>query len=371
MYGTLPAILLAAALSGCGSAGNKSMNSYYESAADTAPAESGGGFYAEGEAAEAAADDYDGGFYADEGAVDVAAEESVSAVSERKLIKKVSLDVETEQFDTLLPSIEKRVTALGGYIEEMSSFSRSDQYSKDYQGTKYLRYASMTVRIPRQNLEVFLQEIGEQTNVTSRSESVTDVTLQYVDLESHKKALLTEQDRLLELMERAESVEDIIKIESRLSEVRYQIESMEAQLRTFDNKIDYSTVCLGIDEVERYSPPESASTGARIRRGFLESVENILYEIQYAAIWFVINIPYGIVWVITIVIVIVILRILVKVWKKRVAKGTARRGRRSSACDPHDPYAPYDPHAYGTSNAPGTGSGRQEKPDTDRSGQNG
>ena len=76
-------------------------------------------------------------------------------VSERKLIKKVSLDVETERFDTLLPSIEKRVTALGGYIEEMSSFSRSDQYSKDYQGTKYLRYASMTVRIPRQNLEVF------------------------------------------------------------------------------------------------------------------------------------------------------------------------------------------------------------------------
>ena len=136
LYGTLPAILLAAALSGCGSAGNKSMNSYYESAADTAPAESGGGFYAEGEAAEAAAEDYDGGFYAD----DAAAEESVSqegmevtgqAVSERKLIKKVSLDVETEQFDTLLPSIEKRVTALGGYIEEMSSFSRNDQYSKD------------------------------------------------------------------------------------------------------------------------------------------------------------------------------------------------------------------------------------------------
>ena len=379
LYGTLPAILLAAALSGCGSAGNKSMNSYYESAADTAPAESGGGFYAEGEAAEAA-DDYDGGFYADEVVNEAAAEESVSqegtevtgqAVSERKLIKKVSLDVETEQFDTLLPSIEKRVTALGGYIEEMSSFSRSDQYSKDYQGTKYLRYASMTVRIPRQNLEVFLQEIGEQTNVTSRSESVTDVTLQYVDLESHKKALLTEQDRLLELMEQAESVEDIIKIESRLSEVRYQIESMEAQLRTFDNKIDYSTVCLGIDEVERYSPPESASTGARIRRGFLESVENILYEIQYAAIWLVINIPYGIVWAITIVIVIIILRILVKVWKKRAAKRTVRLGRRSSACDPRDPYAPYDPNAYGTSNAPGTGSGRQEKPDTDRPGQNG
>ena len=68
------------------------------------------------------------------------------------------------------------------------------------------------------------------------------MTLQYVDLESHKKALTTEQDRLIELMEQAETVEDIITIEGRLSEVRYQLESMESQLRTYDNKIDYSTV---------------------------------------------------------------------------------------------------------------------------------
>lgn len=363
--------LIMAALSGCGSAGSKGMYAYEEAAMDTAaPADAGGGFYDYAEVAEEEAGEIIETQEGKEGP-----EVTEQAVSERKLIKNVNLDVETEQFDTLLPSIEQRVAALGGYIEEMSSYSRGNQYAKDYQGTKYLRYASITARVPRQNLEIFLEEIGEQTNVTSRSESVTDVTLQYVDLESHKKALLTEQDRLLELMEQAESVEDIIAIESRLSEVRYQIESMEAQLRTFDNKIDYSTVYLGVDEVERYSPSESASTGERIRRGFSESVEGVGSGIQDALIWFVINLPYLFVWIITIVIIIVIVRIFVKVLAKRAAKRTARQsgghGRKYTAYNPYDPYAPYVPNADTAPDAPGAGNenGQSKKQDADPAGQ--
>ncbi len=97
-----------------------------------------------------------------------------------------------------------------------------------------------------------------------------------MDLESHKKALVTEQDRLLELMEQAETVEDIITIEGRLSEVRYQIESMESQLRTYDNKVDYSTVYLYINEVRRYSPSEEAGVGERIKSGFLKSLDGVV-----------------------------------------------------------------------------------------------
>ncbi len=335
--GLLLTCLLTAALSGCGSSGGKGTYAY-ENAADTAAADAGGGFYEEAVAEEGVAETSD----VQEGTE--GPEITQQAVSERKLIKNVTLDVETEQFDTLLPSIEQRVAALGGYIEEMSTFSRNEQYAKDYQGTKYLRYASITVRIPRQQLEVFLEEIGQRTNVTSRSERVTDVTLQYVDLESHKKALLTEQDRLLELMKQAESVEDIIAIEGRLSEVRYQIESMEAQLRTFDNKIDYSTVYLGVDEVVRYSPPEGASIGDRIHRGFLESMEDIGIGIQDTLIWFVINIPYLVVWLVMIGIVIVIVFIFVKVSAKLAAKRPKRRKKTYSGYNPYDPYAPYAPN---------------------------
>lgn len=323
----LVAGLMMAALTACGGAGGKGMYAYEEAASDTAAYDTGGGFYASEAKAEYAEE-----AVGEEGSAGPEVSEPVA--SDRKLIKNVTLSVETEQFDKLLPSIEQQVTALGGYIEEMSSFSRGNEYSKDYQGTKYLRYATMTVRIPRQNLEAFLQDVGEQTNVKSRSENVTDVTLQYVDLESHKKALLTEQDRLLELMEQAESVEDIIAIEGRLSEVRYQIESMEAQLRTYDNQIDYSTVYLNVDEVEHYSPSEGASTGERIRSGFRESVEGVGLGIREGAIWFVINIPYLFIWVVLIAVVIVILRLLLKIRTKRAAKRSYHT---------KDPYAPYVP----------------------------
>lgn len=313
--GRISAIMLTAMfLTACGGAYDNSVATY-EAAADTAAYDSGGGIYAN-EMVEVADYEYEDAV-AQEG--DEAAEVPEAAASERKLIKNVNLNVETEQFDSLMPVIEQRVAALGGYIEEMSSYSRNNEYSSGYQGTRYFRYASMTVRIPRGNLEVFLEEVGEQSNVVSRSESVTDVTLQYVDLESHKKALLTEQSRLLELMEQAETVEDIIAIEGRLSEVRYQIESMEAQLRTYDNKIDYSTVYLSIDEVEHYSPAEDATTGERIRNGFMESVEGVGRGFRNFAIWFAINIPYLIVWAVVIVIIVLVVRAVVRMSRKKNA----------------------------------------------------
>ena len=60
------------------------------------------------------------------------------------------------------------------------------------------------------------------------------------------KELETEQQRLLELLETAESLDDILTIESRLTEVQYELDSKESQLRTYDNQIDYSTVYLDL-----------------------------------------------------------------------------------------------------------------------------
>lgn len=325
----LMAVMSAVALSACGSAAKYSAggtaSTTYESVSDMAASEKG--FYAEAPAEETAESaEFDEAAEYEEGSVDVPED----ALAGRKLIKNVNLSVETEQFDVLVPHITQRVNALGGYIEEMSSYSRNETYSSDYRGTKYLRYASMTARIPKDRLDAFVEEVGEQSNVVSHSENVTDVTLQYVDLESHKKALSTEQDRLLELLGQAENVEDIIAIEGRLSEVRYQIESMESQLRTFDNQIDYSTVYIYIDEVERYSPPAEATVFERIRRGFVDSLWGIGKDAGDCAVWFLINIPYIAVWaVIVIVAALVIRKLYQRFVERRKRKKEASKGTRN------------------------------------------
>ena len=249
-------------------------------------------------------------------------------VTERKLIKTVDIAAETEEFDTLVPGLQKQVEALGGYIESNQVYEIGSYYVDDHMEKQ--RCANMTARVPKEKLDGFLAQVGEQTNITSRSENVEDVTLQYVDLESHKKALVTEQERLLALMEKAETVEDIIAIEGRLSEVRYQLESMESQLRTYDNRIDYSTVELSITEVRKYSPPQEATVWQRIESGFMKSLDDIGFSIRDMAIGFVIDIPYIVLFLIGIAVAAAVLRILWKVWKKRRAKRAAVRGEKGT-----------------------------------------
>lgn len=294
-------------LSGCG--GTKSMSA--ETAAE-APAEVPADF----------ADTYDGGYYMEEeapaeeyaetdeagGIASAAGIDSVAATSQ-KLIKTVALSMETKEFDSLLESIRGKVEELGGYIES-SEISGSSYYS-----TYDSRYAFLTLRIPSDKLDGFVIIVSDLGNVTSKNEAVQDITLQYVDVESHKKALETEQNRLLELLEQAESMEDIITIESRLSQVRYELQSYGSTLRTYDNQVSYSTVEIDIREVERVTPiVEERTFFEEISYRFSDNLYDIGWGARGFAIWFVSSLPYLAIWALVIVALVRLARKLI--WKK-------------------------------------------------------
>lgn len=226
----------------------------------------------------------------------------ISVKSNRKLIETVSMDVETEVFDELLPKVESKVSELGGYMENLNVYNGSSRYGQNN------RSANLTIRIPRERLNDFVTAVSDISNVTSRSESTQDITLQYVDTESHKKALEVEQERLLELLEKAESMEDIIAIEARLSEVRYQLQSMESQLRTYDNLVDYSTVYLNIREVEVLTPSLQVSAWEKISVGFISSMNNVGNGIKNFFIYFIIWLPYIVLWAIVIILAVLLIR---------------------------------------------------------------
>ena len=232
----ITALVMSTCIAGCGSADKSSMMTE-NAVADSGYYGGSGELYVNQESSaaydteEVAEEDISGDVNSEISEVAEGDASDSETTDSRKLIRNVSMDVETEEFDTLISQLEAKSKALGGYIE--------DSYT--YNGRSYnvydTRNATLTIRIPSTALDDFLSAVSEQSNVTSKNETVTDVTLQYVDLESHKKALQAEQKRLLELMEQAESVEDIITIESRLSEVRYELESQESQLSAYDNQI--------------------------------------------------------------------------------------------------------------------------------------
>ena len=314
------AVLLAVTvlLTGCGSmptdsgsvrtaASNSSVGEYYESAA----------YGEEAAVFEAANEDWD--YKSEEDAKTVT---DAAAQTERKLIKTVDMTVETKEFDKTLQLLQDKINACGGYVESMNTYNGS-AYS-DYRSS---RDASMTARIPSKELDGFLDTVSGISNVIRKNEQVEDVTLTYVDLESHKEALETEQKRLLELLEKAETVEDIITIEGRLSDVRYQIESMGSQLRTYDNKIDYSTVYLDISEVQELTPVEEKTTWERISSGFLASLKGVGNDIKEFFVWFLVNLPYLVIWAVVIFLAVCVIRWLKKIGKKRKASKKEKQAK--------------------------------------------
>ena len=253
-----------------GAASNKSADTVAMTAAAMAPAAGAiaGGYreeygYAETElAVEPMEMEIENSLSASSG---IAPQENIS----RKLIRTIHLDVETDHFDELLIKLQEQITALSGYIEQSDISGHSIQYENSR------RRAYMTVRIPSTKLDQFVVSMEENGNVTNKSENTTDVTLQYSDLESRKKSLSIEQDRIWALLEKADTLEAVIALEERLSEIRYELESMESKLRLLANQVDYSTVYVNISEVKVYTPTAPATIGERIQKGFTRNVENM------------------------------------------------------------------------------------------------
>ena len=235
----------------------------------------------------------------------------------RKLITTVNISAETDDMDKSLGAIENKVKALGGYIE------KSDIYNGSY-SSHVSRNASLTVRIPKERLDEFIEVIEGGNNITNKSVNVDDVTLSYVDTESRKNSLRTEEKRLLDIMEKAETVEDIIIIEDKLASVRYELESIESQLRSYDNKIDYSTVYIDLSEVRVFTPVEEESALTRMGNGFKESMSDVIDGIVEFFIWVVVHIPQLIFLLIIAVLIFVICRIVLAASKKSRARKMAK-----------------------------------------------
>jgi len=296
-YGCLAAALILALLAGgCGA----KMSKTEEAVSQTAAYDTAASTYASEPAAEAPMEMAEEEAVAEEGGgiASTTGIDSVEATGQ-KLIKTVGMSVETKEFDTLLENLRQKVEEIGGYIES------SDISGSSYYSVSGNRYAWFSLRIPADKLDGFVTIVGEMGNVTNKHESVQDITLQYVDVESHKKALLTEQERLMALLEKAESMEDIIAIESRLSQVRYELQSYESTLRTYDNQVNYSTVSLDVCEVERETnTAEKRSFFEEIKYRLSDNFYSIGQDLRSFAIWFISSLPYLVIWAVVIVIAV-------------------------------------------------------------------
>ena len=292
--------LLAALLTGCGSAG-KSAASYDSGMVEYAVSDEAAMAPAEGAAMKNTA--------ADTG--------STQLPQNRKWIVTVNLTAETDDLDALRSALDEKIAALNGYVEDQSVYNGSIYDS----GRRY-RSANLTVRIPADSIDAFLQDVGGLANIVRQNKSIEDVTLSYVATESRLKALETEEARLLELLSQAETMTDLLEIEARLSEVRSELENYASQKRLYDNQIDYATIYIAIEEVQEYTPTEEPSLWERIRDGFKDNLEGVGEGLLDVLVWFIVSIPTLVVLAVVVLILVLIVR---RIRRRRKAKKAAKQ----------------------------------------------
>ncbi|SDH28058.1 protein of unknown function [Pseudobutyrivibrio sp. 49] len=283
----LLAVLLATGMfsTGCGGTSDGASADAYDMSGSTKALESGAGF-----------DSELGSFYADtneiaQEQVEAPKEESVDSeyTTGRKIIYSSNISIETKNFDEDIVAIKKLVQSNGGYYES-SSITGTAEYGG--------RYANYTARIPSAKYQAFMDSVGDIGSVTSSDEAVEDITSNYVDVQARLKSLRTKLERLQELEANAETVEDLLNIEDRINDVQYDIENYTAQLKVLDDKIDYCTVSIHVDEVITYTEIKADTFWNRFVEAIGDSLSGFVTFLQGLVIVIVYILPYAIVGVI-------------------------------------------------------------------------
>lgn len=240
-----------------------------------------------------------------------------------KIIRNVVLRGETKDFDTALETLKNRIAENGGYVE------KSDVTGGESIGSnrKSSRNAVYTIRIPAEKLDNFLEKTEDMLNIISSSESTTDVTLEYYDIEARMKTLEAKKAALEKMLEQAETLSDIRTLQDDLYQVIGEIESYRSRLNVIDSKVNYSTVELTVTEVIEYTEVqvEEPTFGERISTTFIKTWRGFWEFCQDLAVFFVGAMPVFLVFALIGVGVFLIVHLVKRRNRKRLERWKAQQ----------------------------------------------
>lgn len=211
--------------------------------------------------------------------------DTADTVNTEKLVYRGSLMIQTREYDKSATALRSKVAAFGGMIENENEYSQGGYYVNDEKKNLWVLY--MDVRIPTARFEEFMGGAEEIGNVTSRSSSAENISRRYNDVSVQIEALEKQQKRLLEMMDLAETIEDMIAVEDRLSQVQYELNSLKTNREAMDTDVAYSTVSVTLNEVRVYTETSENffdRLGSRFVNGFsgfADACENLILALVY------------------------------------------------------------------------------------------
>lgn len=187
---------------------------------------------------------------------------STGELRPEKIIYSGDATIETTAFDDGLTALKQLIEKYYGFIESSSIYGAN--LNSINNGKKSTRSAHFTIRVPSENFDTVMGSLSTIGNVPSNEVYTQNISSQYYDTQARLNSYKATETRLIELLEKAQNVQEVIEIEKELAEVRYSIESLESQIKGWDNKVSYSTVNINLKEVREYTQSKEP--------GFLEKL---------------------------------------------------------------------------------------------------
>lgn len=235
-----------------------------------------------------------------------------------KIIYTAYADVETIDFDGSVEKVYELMEQYNAFLE--SSYIEGKSYSVEFYGRQSYRTAQLTIRVPRENFSALTSGLGVLGNVLSVNLYTDNITTSYIDTESRLETYQVEEERLLAMLEKAETVDDMISIEERLSNVRYNIESLTSQLKNWDNQVNYCTVTVNINEVKELTEqlPISRSYWQELGDGLKSTLKDIGNFFKNTFKFIIVNAPTIIILAAVAIVVILLVKKAAKHKRRKV-----------------------------------------------------
>jgi len=312
-------IVMTISLVGCGSAGSSNYNDSASYPGSSMSASDGGAY--------APAPEYDRDYgmmetpvYSpDDSGGSLAANTSSKPTDGLKIIYTADLSIQTKEWENSMSRLTELIELHNGYIQNSrisGGYTSTSGYYRDFS-------AYLSVRVPSSGYRAFLADAESVGTIIDMNEYTDDITAIYIDTEARINSLKLQEERLLDLLSRADDLTALIEIESKLADVRYMIESNQSIMNTYNNLLSYSTITFALNEVSDIVIPKD-TFGERVVAALIGSANAVLKFFDGFIVAFIYLAPFLI---IALVIIFVIRRIT---RKKRLERKAIRESLRNS-----------------------------------------
>lgn len=171
-----------------------------------------------------------------------ASEPAETAVKKQpQLIKKAQLTLTVESINQTTEAVTQLVQKQEGNILKFEAQKSPDDNQR--------QTAHLVFRVPQARLETTLKALAQLGTIENQVVTAEDVSEQLVDLQARLRNLRKSEEMVLKIMERSGSVGDVLNAANQLSNIRESIERIDAQLKSFQNQVAYSTVTLNLEAI--------------------------------------------------------------------------------------------------------------------------